>query len=216
MGRSRPPPPHTLGGAAAGGVGALGTAAPHTPRGEAVGEGMWGRSGPPPPHTPEPEERALTGATAPSRGRGRSRWRPTLPSPPARQLLGAGAGVRARSPRPALPARRLASARRSGSAPAAPQPVGEGSGPPIPLNPPGSPAPAAPLTWRRPSPPAALPAAAGRRRRVGTGEAAEPQLAPAPPPPPAVRPLFIKLFCLVVRPVTRPRARALRLAGAWR
>lgn len=136
------------------------------------------------------------------------------PCPPDRQLLGAGAGVRARSPRPALPALRLASARGSGSASAAPQPVGEGSGS-GPLDPLGSPAPAALLTWRRPSPPAALPAAAGRRRRVGTGEAAEPLLAPAPPPP-ALRPLFIKLFCLVVRPVTRPRAGAPRLAGAWR
>ena len=36
-------------------------------------------------------------------------------------------------------------------------------------------------TWRRLPPPDALPAAAGRRRWMGTGEAAKPLVAPAPP-----------------------------------
>ena len=37
--------------------------------------------------------------------------------------------------------------------------------------------------WRRLPPPDALPAAAGRRRWMGTGEAAKPLVAPAPPRP---------------------------------
>lgn len=71
---------------------------------------------------------------------------------------------------------------------------------------------AAPAAARTPHLAAALSAgraaaAASRRRSVRTGEAAEPPLAPGPPPP-ALRPLFIKLFCLAARPVTRPQGSA--------
>ncbi|XP_047591607.1 translation initiation factor IF-2-like [Lutra lutra] len=160
---------------------------PHPGNGGCRGRG-WGRWGPRPPTPREgrlprrgvgacgtparphpPPERAVTGGTAPPGPRAQQVEAGSRhPTPPACQLLGVGAGVRERSPRPARPPA-LASVRPRGSAAAAPQRVGEGSG----SGPraPRPPAPTALLTWRRPSPPAALPAAAaaGRRRRVGTG-----------------------------------------------
>lgn len=164
------------------------------------------RSGPP------PRGRVVTGGTPGPGAAAGGRPRPQDPrSPAARYLAGGPQAQPPARPPPSLPPSRSGAPRPRLSRASA----GGGRERPGP-GPPGPPAPAPPLTWRRPSPPAALPAAAGRRRRVGTGEAAEALLAPAPPPPPALRPLFIKLFCLVVRPVTRPRAGAPRLAGAPR
>lgn len=82
----------------------------------------------------------------------------------------------------------------------------------------GEPGPPKPLT--SPHLAAALFAGRAARRRLppvnGDRWGRQTPLAPAPsPPPPASRPLFSKLFCLVVWPVTRHREPSW-LASAWR
>lgn len=100
--------------------------------------------------------------------------------------------ARPRQPPRALGRRRPSPARRPRAPPAA-----------APL--PAPRAAAALLTWRRLSPPDALPPP------VATGEWGQvrpPRPARSVPTAAGPRPLFIKLFCLVVRPVTRRRTHA--------